>query len=117
MRIIASSVTSISILALTLGGGCASEQKKVEKELASPDAVNCATAAGDIRVLQAEKANVAARVLEGATAIYPASAVLGVVMGVESTKLKVAAGDYNKAIDERIELIKQKCGEPEAGAP
>ncbi len=117
VKFVASSVSLISILALASGAGCASEQKKVEKELTSPDPINCATAAGDIRVLQGEKANVAARVLEGATAIYPASAVLGLVAGVESTKLKVATGDYNKAIDERIALIKQTCGEPEAENP
>lgn len=113
MKRTASSVTFVSLLALAVTSGCALQQKKVETELATPDPVNCATAPGDIRVLQAEKANVAARIAEGATAIYPAGAVLGILMGVERTKLKVASGDYNKAIDERIALIQQKCGEVE----
>jgi len=117
VKFVASSVTLISILALTSAGGCASEQKKVEKELTSPDPVNCATAQGDIRVLQHEKANLAERVVEGVTALYPASAVLGLVAGVEGTKLKVATGDYNKAIDDRIALIKQKCGEMAPDSP
>ena len=110
MKLAALFVTSFSILALVSAGGCALKQKKVEKELATPGQVNCATAAGDIRVLQAEKAHVAQRVVEGATAIYPASAVLGIVAGIEGTKLRVATGKYNTAIDDRIALIRQTCG-------
>ena len=110
MKLAALFVTLFSILALVSAGGCALKQKKVEEDLAKAGAVNCATAAGDIRVLQAEKAHVAQRVVEGATAIYPASAVLGIVAGIEGTKLRVATGKYNTAIDERIAEIRQKCG-------
>ena len=39
-----------------------------------------------------------------------ASAVIGVAMGTESTKLSVATGDYNDAIDARIAEIKRTCG-------
>ena len=117
MNLTASAVTSIAILSLALTGGCAEEQKKVEKGLSTPAQINCATAAGDIRVLQSEKAHVAARIVEGATAIYPASAVMGILMGTESTKLKVGTGEYNKAIDERIAQIKQQCGDVEAESP
>jgi len=100
----------VTVLALGATSGCAMQQKKVEKELADPSAINCATADGDIRLLRSEKANVAERIAEGVTAIYPAGLVVGTVAGVEGTKLKVAAGEYNKKIDARIAEIQQKCG-------
>jgi hypothetical protein len=84
------------------------KQKKVEKEMKQP--INCATAEGDIRMLQHEKAHVAQRIIEGATAITPAGIVIGAVTGTEGVKLKVAAGDYNKKIDRRIAEIKDQCG-------
>ena len=102
----------IGIVTLVLiASACAFEQKKVEKELAasSSSPINCATADGDLRVLQSEKANVAQRIAEGVTAIYPAGLVLGVVTGTEGTKLKVAVGDYDKQIDQRMAEIKSTC--------
>ena len=72
--------------------------------------VSCATAQGDLRVLRAEKASVAERLIEGATAIYPAGAVLGILSGTETTKLKVAIGEYDSQIDARIAQIKNTCG-------
>jgi hypothetical protein len=46
----------------------------------------------------------------GATAIYPAGAVLGILAGTEDTKLQVATGEYNEAIETKIEQIKRVCG-------
>ncbi|MGD8371373.1 MAG: hypothetical protein PVI19_07505, partial [Syntrophobacterales bacterium] len=88
--------------------GCAMKQKEVEKEMQQP--INCATAEGDIRLLQHEKAHVAQQIAEGVTAISPAGLVLGVVTGTEKTKAKVAIGGYNDMIDKRIAEIKEKCG-------
>jgi hypothetical protein len=103
----------IPLLALGAWSGCAFKQKKVEKEveaeLKSPAAINCATADGDVRLLQHEKAHVAQRIAEGVTAIYPASLVVGLISGTETTKVKVAVGEYNKLIDRRIAEIKQAC--------
>ena len=90
--------------------GCAMQQKQVEQDLQDPKRINCRTAEGDIRMLQSEKANVAQRIAEGATAIYPASLVVGVATGTEGTKLSVATGDYNDMIDARIADIRAKCG-------
>ena len=89
--------------------GCAMQQRQVEDDLARPARINCATASGDIRVLQSEKAHVAQRLVEGASAVYPASAVMGVATGTEGTKLSVATGEYNDAIDARIAEIRRKC--------
>ena len=91
-------------------GGCAMQQQQVEQDLQDPRRINCRTARGDIRVLQSEKANVAQQIAEGATAIYPAGLVVGVVTGTEAAKLCVATGDYNQMIDDRIAEIRAKCG-------
>ena len=98
------------MLSAPLIGGCAMSQKKVLHTLENPAPVNCATAEGDLRVLQSEKANVAERIVEGATSITPAGAALGILMLTETTKWKVAAGEYNKMIDKRMALINAECG-------
>jgi hypothetical protein len=103
-------VLGLGVLQLGLPSGCAFQQKKVEQELKGPQPVNCATAEGDLRVLQSEKANVAQRIVEGVTAIHPAAAVTGLVTGIEGTKFSVATGEYNKMIDARIAEIKRTCG-------
>jgi hypothetical protein len=100
----------VTLPALALLAACAFQQKKVEQQLAQPAAINCKTANGDIRLLQSEKSHVVQQIAEGATAIYPASLVVGLVTGTESTKLDVAIGDYNKKIDARIAEIQQTCG-------
>jgi hypothetical protein len=108
LRLLALSIPALALAAAATG--CAFQQKKVEEDLASPGAIDCRTAPGDLRLLQQEKANVVERIAEGATAIYPAGLVLGIVAGTEETKLKVAIGDYNKMIDERIAEIQNTCG-------
>jgi hypothetical protein len=103
------SVTALVMFLVILLVACAAkDQKKVEQEMKQP--INCATAQGDIRVLQHEKAHVAQEAAEGVTAIFPAGLVLGVITGTEKEKLKVSVGEYNKMIDKRIAEIKEKCG-------
>jgi len=97
-------------LAVTMIAGCATQQQQVEQDLEHPGRIHCATADGDIRVLQSEKANVVQQMAEGATAIYPAGAVMGILTGTEGTKLQVATGDYNDMIDKRIADIRRACG-------
>lgn len=91
-----------------LVAGCASQYKEKEAALKAP--INCATAEGDIRVLQSEKTNAAQQAAMGATAITPAGMVLGILTGTEGTKLRVATGEYNKMIDQKIAEIKATCG-------
>jgi len=97
-------------LAIGLIGGCAMQQSQVEQNLADPSRIDCRTAYGDLRVLQSEKADLAQRVVEGATAIYPAGAVMGILTGTEGTKIRVATGDYDAMIDQRMAEIRRKCG-------
>ena len=107
-------LTGLSALALVAlaAAGCTARQDvaKVQAELSAP--VNCATAEGDIRVLQSEKASVGQEIARGVTAIVPASAVVGVVSGQEKAKLEIASGDYNRMIDERIGEIRAQCNLP-----
>jgi hypothetical protein len=95
-------------LVVSLTACAASKQKKVEQEMKQP--ISCATAEGDIRTLEHEKAHVAQRIAEGVTAIVPASIVVGLVTGTEKEKLEVGTGEYNKMIDKRIAEIKETCG-------
>jgi len=110
MKTIASALGICVGVAAATSLGCAMEQKQVASQLSQNTPINCATAPGDLRVLQSEKANVAERVAEGVTAIYPAGLVMGLITGTEGTKLKVAAGDYDDMIDKRIAEIQQTCG-------
>ena len=97
-------------VALFVASGCAMRQKEVLEELDDPPPINCETAEGDLRVLNSEKAHVWERIAEGVTAIVPAGAVLGIITWTEPTKIKVATGAYNDAIDKRINEIKEQCG-------
>ncbi len=81
-------------------------QKKVEQTLENPAPVNCATAEGDLRVLQGEKANVVEKIAEGVSSLTPAGSASGILTLTETTKWKVTAGEYNKMIDKRIARIK-----------
>ena len=98
----------LMVALVVLASGCAKKYQKVEKDMKQP--INCATAEGDIRMLMHEKAHVTDEIASGATAVFPAGAVVGIVSKTEGTKLKVATGDYNKMIDKRIAEIKAQCG-------
>ena len=89
-------------------GGCASDYKK-QAAAAEAMPVNCSTAEGDIRTLNSEKANVAQQIGMGVSAIAPIGLVAGVATGTERTKAKVASGDYNKMLDQKIAEIKSTC--------
>ena len=88
--------------------GCASQEKQVEQQMQQP--INCATAEGDLRVLQSEKTHTLQQIAQGVSALTPAGAALGILTGTERTKLTVGVGEYNRMIDQRIAQIKQKCG-------
>ena len=102
-------MTAMAIcMVVSLVACVANKQKQVEQEMKQP--INCATAEGDIRTLEHEKAHTAEQIAEGVTALVPASIVVGIVTGTEEEKLKVGTGEYNKMIDQRIAEIKKTCG-------
>jgi len=81
---------------------------EAKRELKQP--VNCATAEGDIRILNSEKTHVIEQIARGVTAVTPIGFVSGVVLGTEGDKLEVATGEYNDQLDAKIAEIKKTCG-------
>jgi hypothetical protein len=101
----------VSLVALVVFvAACQSQPnvQQVDKQVAAP--VNCATAEGDLRTLQSEKASTAKMIADGVTAITPIGLVAGTATGKEKGKLQIASGDYNKMIDQKIVQIKTTCG-------
>ena len=72
--------------------------------------MNCATAEGDIEILEKEKVSLAEQVAIGVTALAPAGAVLGILTMTEDDKLEVAVGAYDQKLDAKIAEIKAACG-------
>jgi len=106
--------TAIAITAILLSAlftACASKQtiKSGEADVKKP--INCATAEADIRVLESEKIHASQQLAAGVTSIVPVSLVLNVAKGTEKSDVKVATGDYNKMLDDKINEIKIKCGQ------
>ncbi len=99
-------IITVSVSVLT---ACVMQQKEVAASLENPGPVNCATARSDVQTLENEKTNVAQQVASGATAIVPVGLVMGILTGTEGTKISVATGEYNKAIDKRIKQIEMEC--------
>jgi hypothetical protein len=98
-------VVGLFFLLLT---SCSPVSKQAQQDLDKP--INCATAKGDIRALQAEKVNVGREIAAGVTSIVPISLVVNTATGNEKKNLQVATGDYNMMIDKKIAEIKQSCG-------
>lgn len=98
-------VLCIAILAVT---GCSSPNvKQGDQDMAK--GINCSTAEGDIRALNAEKAHTSQEIAAGVTSIIPIGAVAHMFEGKEGETLKVGTGEYNKALDKKIAEIKQHC--------
>ena len=96
---------------VVLVAGCKGPNvQEVQRQQAAP--VNCATAEGDLRTLQAEKVSTAKMIADGVTAITPVGLVAGAATGTEKGKLQIASGDYNNMIDQKIVQIKSTCGIP-----
>ena len=100
--------TLLVIGMIFLMAACSPVSKQAQQDLAKP--VNCATAEGDIRVLNSEKENVGREIAAGVSSIVPVALVANTVTGNEKTNIEVATGDYNKMIDKKIAEIKKECG-------
>jgi hypothetical protein len=99
----------VAVVVILAQCGCGPDKyKTVEEGLGAP--INCATAKGDIRMLEHEKSHVADKIAQGVSAFSPAGLVIGSVSGTEKAHQDVASGKYNKMIDKRIAEIKAQCG-------
>ncbi len=108
------SIFACVLCAATLASGCAEQEKKNEAQ-AQAMPVNCATAPGDLRVLQSEKANTAQMIGNGVSMVFPIGLVVGVATSTEKTKYQVTTGEYNKMLDSKIAEIKAACPNATAG--
>ena len=99
------SVVAIVIIFLA---GCRTISQKAKDDLAKP--IDCSTAEQDIAALEKEKASVISQANAGSGMVMPTSAVIGILTGDYADRTKVASGQYNKDIDNKIAQIKSACG-------
>jgi hypothetical protein len=100
--------TSALILATAFAlAACSQQFAKEDEHLTNP--VNCATADGDIRVLESEKAHVEQEMASGVFVVVPAAIVVGVATGTQEQRLEMAGGEYNAKIDAKIADIRGTC--------
>ncbi len=99
----------VHVFALTLGMTLAGVAHAADDDPVTHP-INCSTAEGDIRALNAEKEHAKKQGLLNVAAITPAGALLGLATGTEGKRLEMLTGDYQKKIDERIAAINAKCG-------
>jgi hypothetical protein len=74
-------ISAVAGAAMLFGGCMNPKYQQAERQLKQP--INCATAEGDIRLLQHEKAHVTDQIASGVTAIVPAAAVMSVPQAVK----------------------------------
>ena len=94
--------------AVVLSGCAAPITQQAKQDMAQP--VDCATAQGDLRSLNAEKAHVSTEIKDGVTSIVPIGLVAHLFMRDEKSTFEVGTGEYNRALDKKIAEIKSTCG-------
>jgi hypothetical protein len=72
--------------------------------------VNCEMAQSDIKILESEKASTDQQLQDGIKMVVPAAAARGILHGDYMDRAEVATGEYNAAIDAKINKIKNTCG-------
>ncbi|MDD2927297.1 MAG: hypothetical protein PHE30_00400 [Candidatus Omnitrophica bacterium] len=71
--------------------------------------IDCSRAREDIQALEQEKAEVAEQAKAGVKMFVPAAAARAILHGDYLDREKVASGEYNQDIDNKIQQIKEKC--------
>jgi outer membrane murein-binding lipoprotein Lpp len=104
-KLLCAGLCAVGVVVLS---GCAMQEKK-EAAAAQAMPINCASAPGDLRVLNSEKASTASKIGNGISMVAPIGLVAGLVTGTEKTKYEVTTGEYNKALDTKIAQIKAAC--------
>jgi hypothetical protein len=106
-------MTKISIGLCAVGlavvvSACSIMQKRTAQQVKEMP-VECATAEGDVRMLEEEKQNTAQRISSGVRMVVPIGLVAGLVTGTQRTKYQVATGQYNTMLENKIAEIKAAC--------
>lgn len=112
------STMSSMLLAVAVLVGCQSLEEAKERDEALAAPVNCATAEGDLRVLEGEKQHVAAEKAVGSTRVVPAGHVVAGIteysnqkqVAAQETNVGMFVDQYQQAVDNKIAKIKATCG-------
>ncbi|MDD5618732.1 MAG: hypothetical protein PHG69_06530 [Candidatus Omnitrophica bacterium] len=93
--------------------GCANRYQapvsdQLKYDLGKP--IDCSSAENDIAVLESEKISSTEQVKAGVKTVVPAAAARGILHRDYIDRARVASGEYNLEIDEKIRQIKDKCG-------
>jgi hypothetical protein len=109
MRTLGLSICAIGVPALL--SGCVMQDRKALKNEQNVETMHytCATADGELRVLEGEKKTTAQRVSAGVRSVVPITLVVGLVSGTAGVKYRIAIGEYNALIDKKIAEIKANC--------
>jgi hypothetical protein len=99
-----------AICVSTLLMACASSDTTSKGMADAQKPVDCTYGEADIRALKSEKVHASQQAAAGVSAILPIGLVANVAMGKEGASAKVATGDYNKMLDDKIAEIKRECG-------
>jgi hypothetical protein len=100
------SICIVSLVVFVIA--CAPVSKQTKEILKQP--VSCSTAEADLKVIKEDKASAGKRIWEGFSSILPISIIINLVRGTYTDKIKVAAGKYNKMIDQKVADIEEECG-------
>jgi hypothetical protein len=103
-------MTVMAIFLMTFFTACASQETVKKGEMQAKMPINCPSAEADIRVLESEKTHASEQLATGVTTIVPIGLFTSAAMGTTGTNVKVATGDYNKMLDDKIAEIKKTCG-------
>jgi hypothetical protein len=101
---------SAGLLALGAVGllACKTISDEAKQEIAKP--VDCATAQEDMALLEGEKVSVAEQAAAGVRTVFPIALIGGIAQGDLGNRARVAIGDYNRQLDEKMFQIRQQCG-------
>ena len=71
--------------------------------------ISCDTAVTDIHILEGERANTFKKLNAGVRSVMPSGIVVGILKEDYSDGVRVASGSYNRAIETKIQDIKDYC--------
>lgn len=71
--------------------------------------IDCGSAEADIATLENEKISSTEQIKAGAKTVVPVAAARGILHRDYIDRARVASGEYNLEIDEKIRQIKAKC--------
>lgn len=95
------------IMVLIILSSCASRPTTKEIHATVP---NCQNAQEQVKMLHEEMVTTQRRALAGVTSVVPSLAALTLIAGQYPTNFAIATGEYEKALDKKINEIEQTCG-------